>query len=101
MNSGPSAIDAFQYAGSFMLVIALLFGLLWSLKKLQTKVLLRGRPEARIQVVETLSIGPRQKIALLRLNDCEVLVGITPQQMSTLGQWPACAPGHTHAEGGL
>lgn len=98
MNSGPSAIDAFQYVGSFVLVIALLFALLWSLKKLQANALFRGRPEARIQVVDTLSIGPRQKIALLRLNDCEVLVGITPQQMTALGQWPVSAPGTATVE---
>lgn len=89
MNTSPSAIDAFQYAGSFVLVIALLLALLWSLKKLQANALFKGRPEARVRIVETLSLGPRQKIALLRLNDSEVLIGITAQQMTALGQWPA------------
>lgn len=89
MNAAPSALDAFQYVGSFLLVIALLLALLWSLKKLQRQALFRPRPDARLQVVETLAIGPRQKIALLRLNDCEVLVGITAQQMTALAQWPA------------
>ena len=46
------------------------------------------RAEPRIKVLETLAVGPRQKIVLLRLGQREVLVGVTAQQMSALSEWP-------------
>jgi flagellar protein FliO/FliZ len=49
------------------------------------------RAEPRIRIAETLAVGPRQKILLLRINDREVLVGITGQTMCSLSEWP-CAP---------
>jgi len=42
----------------------------------------------RLQIIETVSVGPRQKIALIRVGNHEVLVGITPTQMTSLGQLP-------------
>ncbi len=41
----------------------------------------------RLQIVESLSIGPRQKIALIRVGDNEVMVGITASQITALAQW--------------
>ena len=46
------------------------------------------RAEPRIKVLETLAVGPRQKIVLLRLGQREVLVGVTAQQMNALSEWP-------------
>ena len=42
----------------------------------------------RMKVVETLAVGPRQKIVLLRVAGREVLVGVTAQQMHALADWP-------------
>jgi flagellar protein FliO/FliZ len=49
------------------------------------------RAEPRMRIAETLAVGPRQKIVLLRVNDREVLVGITGQTMCSLSEWP-CPP---------
>ena len=42
------------------------------------------KTERRMKVVETLAVGPRQKIVLLRVAGREVLVGVTAQQMHAL-----------------
>jgi flagellar biogenesis protein FliO len=47
------------------------------------------QPGRRMQIIESLSVGPRQKFALLRVGEHEVLVGITPTQMTSLAHWPA------------
>jgi len=60
MSSAWTFADWLQYLLSFGLVIGLLLALLWTLRKLQNGAVLR-KSFQRMQVVETLSIGPRQK----------------------------------------
>ncbi len=77
-----------QYLLSFALVVGLLVSLLWALKRLQLSPTFTRRDQ-RLRVVETLSLGARTKIALVRCDGREVLVGITPAQITPLGTWRA------------
>jgi flagellar protein FliO/FliZ len=77
-----------QYLLSFALVVGLLLGLLWAIKRLQLSSTFTRR-EQRLRVVETLALGARMKIALVRCDGREVLVGITPAQITPLGSWRA------------
>ena len=97
MASGLGSADLFRMLGSFALVLALMAALLWALRKLQTRMITQGTGR-RMQIIESLSVGPRQKFALLRVGPNEVLVGITPTQMTSLAQWPAdvSSPAPTH-----
>lgn len=84
-NSKPwSLVDIAQYLLSFALVIGLLLALLYALKQWQ-----RANPfvkgEQRLQIVETLSVGPRQKIAIIRCDDQEFVVGLSPQGIQSIG----------------
>ena len=90
MAPGFESADLFRMIGSFALVLAIMAGLLWALRKLQFRLNSQNAGK-RMQVLETLSVGPRQKFALLKVGEHEVLVGITPTQMTSLGQWPASA----------
>jgi len=91
MNNG--FFDWLQYLLSFALVIALLLGCLWALRKLQSgSGLMRAKADARLKIVETLSLGPRQKIALVQLDGQDVLLGITAQSISPLCTTPTSAP---------
>jgi flagellar protein FliO/FliZ len=67
-------------------VIVLLVAVLWVLRRLQGVKGLQGlRPVSRrLSVVEALTVGPRQKLAVVRLDDREVLVGITPSGFTLL-----------------
>jgi flagellar protein FliO/FliZ len=88
MNNG--FFDWLQYLLSFALVIALLLGSLWALRKLQSGGgSLRARTHSRLKIVETLSVGPRQKIALVQLDGQDVLLGITVQSITALNVPPA------------
>jgi flagellar protein FliO/FliZ len=84
MRPAISVLDWLQYALSFALVIGLLLGLLYALRKLQGGQAF-GRKDQRLQVLESLSLGPRQKIALVRVDGLQVLLGITATQITALG----------------
>ena len=96
MATGPSMWDVLQYLLSFAFVIALLLALLWGLRKLQNAQAFARKSTARLQILETVSVAPRQKIALVRWDDREVLVGISAQHMTLLSP-PPCTPAPTAA----
>jgi flagellar protein FliO/FliZ len=81
-------MDVFRVIGSLLLVFGLLAAMLWGLKRLQMRVQ-PGGAGRRLQMLESQSVGPRQKIALVRVGGHEVLLGISPGQINALGQWPA------------
>jgi flagellar protein FliO/FliZ len=88
MATGLSAMDMLRFAGSLVLVLGLLGGLLWALKRMQTGVRPGGGIK-QLEVLEAVSVGPRQKVALVRVGKHEVLVGISPAQLTALGSWSA------------
>jgi flagellar protein FliO/FliZ len=91
MNSVWTLGDWLQYLFSFIFVIGLLLALLWTLRKLQGGSSLLGKNTHRMQTLETLSVGARQKIMLIRVDDREILIGVSAQQMSVLAPWPDAA----------
>lgn len=88
MNAGLNAMDVLRMVGSMVVVIALLLAVLWGLKRIQNQMI-TAQHHGRMQVLESQSIGTRQKIALVRIGEHEVLLGITPTHINALGQWPA------------
>ena len=95
-------MDTLRIIGSLILVFGLMGALLWGLKRMQTQMG-QSLPGRRLQIVESVGVGPRQKIALVRVDGQEVLVGLSPGQMTALGQWPVTgAPaGATDAKAAL
>lgn len=92
MTPGSTLFDWVQYLLSFALVICLLLALLWGLKKLQIRSPLMRRPNARVQVIETIVLGTRQKLALVRIDQREVLIGVTHQVITTIGEMADAPP---------
>jgi flagellar protein FliO/FliZ len=80
--------DILQMLLSFGLVVVLLLVLLHFLKKMQQGQGF-GRSERRMQVVETLGLGARQKVIITRVDDREFLLGVTATDITVLGQWDA------------
>ena len=89
MNTGWTFSDWLQYAFSFALVIGLLLTLLWTLRKMQNGSTLMRKKNQRMHTIETLSVGPRQKILLIQVDGQDVLVGVTAHQMTALSPWPS------------
>ena len=92
------SLGILQYVASFALVVALLVGLLWALKRLQGAKAF-ARREQRLQVVESMSLGARHKVALVRCDHREVLVGITPSGFTLLDVAGVRASAQSSVEG--
>lgn len=86
MPTTGMGIDWFRYALSIGLVLLLLIGLLWILRRLKNMQKI-SKINNKLQLLETINIGPRQKISLLRVGSHQVLVGITVNQLTALGSW--------------
>jgi len=68
---------------SFALVLVLLLGTLWVLRRIGAAGL-RSQAGRRLVVVESLWLGNRQRVVLLRVDDREVLLGVSAQGISRL-----------------
>jgi flagellar protein FliO/FliZ len=68
-----SAASVAQLALSLAAIIALILAVSWALKRLKL-VTVRGRGE--MAVIDQLSLGPRERIVLIRVGESQVLVGV-------------------------
>ena len=90
-NSVLGPMEWMSFGLSFILVL-LTIGALYYLFLRFGLGTMPVKMERRMKVVETLAVGPRQKIVLLRVGGREVLVGVTAQQMHALADWPIDTP---------
>lgn len=81
--------EILKMLASLALVLVLMVALLWALRRLQHKLQTSADPTRQMRLVETLSVGPRQKILLMQVDGQRVLIGVTAQQIQSLGQWSA------------
>jgi flagellar protein FliO/FliZ len=88
MITGWTFSDWLQYAFSFALVIGLLLAVLWGLRKMQSGAIFLRKNAQRLHTIESLSVGPRQKILLIQVDGHDVLVGVTAHQLTALSPWP-------------
>jgi flagellar protein FliO/FliZ len=76
-----------QLALSLAAIIALILAVSWLLKRLKLGTV-RGRGE--ISVIDQLSLGPRERIVLVRVGESQVLVGVSAGGL--VGLTPLAAP---------
>ena len=62
-----------QLALSLAAIVALILAVSWVLKRLKLGTV-RGRGE--IAVIDQISLGPRERIVLVRVGDSQVLIGV-------------------------
>jgi flagellar protein FliO/FliZ len=91
MGAAATSIDWLRVSASMLLVLGLLGALLWMLKRMKNLQLQHKGPPM-LEVLETMSLGPRQKMALVRVGAHLVLVGVTATQFTALGSWDEPAP---------
>lgn len=82
-------VDWLSFVTSFILVIALLGLTLWGLKRFGRMQLQNKSGERSIVIIDSLSLGARQRVVLVESDHHRVLLGVTPQSITGLGQWPA------------
>lgn len=66
-------------------VIALLVGALWLLKRLSAP---RGAAAGVLRVVTGAAVGPRERVVLVEVGDTWLVVGVAPGQVNALHQLP-------------
>lgn len=64
-------------------VLAAIPLVLWALKRLQT-IRPAGGGALPMQVAAQLALGPRERVVMLRVGDRQLLLGVTPQQITLL-----------------
>ena len=52
-----------------------------------------GRREGPLQLLHVIALGPRERLALVKVGDRYLVVGITPTQISTVAQLESIAGG--------
>jgi len=70
-----------QMAFGLAVVIALLFGCLWAIKRLSAP---RGTAGAAMKVLGAVAVGPRERVVLVRLGDKVLVLGVAPGNVQTL-----------------
>lgn len=76
-----------QLSLSLIVVVGLIFGIAWAFRRFRIAGP-RGRGD--IVILDELALGPRERIALIRVGDSQVLVGIGTN--GVVGLEPLAAP---------
>jgi flagellar biogenesis protein FliO len=70
--------------GSLLIVLGCLMAVTWLMKKRAWGV--GGmRSQRRLQIIEKLPLGPRQYLALVRVDGADMLIGISHERITELG----------------
>lgn len=67
------------------IVLAMLFGTLWLLKRLSSP---RGPGSGLMRVVAGISVGPRERVVLLEIGSSWLVLGVAQGHVSTLAEVP-------------
>ena len=75
-----------QVALALALIVALVVGLGFVIKRLNQGGLRQG---GDIKVVASTFLGPKERVLLLEVNDRQILVGVNPNCIQALSEFPA------------
>lgn len=85
-NTASNPINWASFLGNFLLTILAILAVLYLLKLLSKNTYINklSKNKNRLKVLETLSIGPKQKIVLLNFDNHPILIGVTSMNISIL-----------------
>jgi len=79
--------NMYSFMGSFLVVIVLLLGSLFFLRKVYGFKPNKKLNDRYINIVEVLPLNQRQKIILCNVNDQEILLAVSGQSITSLAHW--------------
>jgi flagellar protein FliO/FliZ len=85
VQSAPAAGSLLQTIVSLLLVLALLLGLAWFMKRFGPRAMGGG---ANMRVIGTLSLGGRERIMVVEVADQWIVVGAAPGRVNVLATMP-------------
>jgi flagellar protein FliO/FliZ len=75
----------FQLLAGLVLVVGLIFGSLWLLKRLSSP---RGATAGLLRVLAGTAVGPRERVVLVEIGDEWLILGVAPGSVSALHRLP-------------
>ena len=97
-GGGPGLGTAATMLGGLILVVAVAVALGWAVKRLNARKLLGGKGR-HLEVLETVTIGPRRSLALVRCGTHWLVVGLGERELITVATLPAPVEGPAPAIG--
>lgn len=94
------AIDFFRYFAALLLVLGLIGAAGLATRKFGVPGISAPKAKRRLQIVETLMLSPRQRFLILRRDDVEHLVMVTPSGASVLETGIVPPPAEAAADAG-
>ena len=79
--------NVYSLMGSFLVVIVLLLGALFFLRKVYGFKPNKKLNDRHINIIEILPLNQRQKIILCNVNDQEILLAVSGQSITSLAHW--------------
>jgi flagellar biosynthetic protein FliO len=70
-------------------IVGLIFGVVFVLKRLMPGAVRSAADRVELQILGQLSLGSRQRVCVLRVQDRTLLVGITEGSINTLAELPS------------
>lgn len=89
-SSGPGLGTAATMFGGLVVVVAVAVALGWAVKRLNARKLLGNRGR-HLEVLETVAIGPRRSLALVRCGTHWLVVGMGERELISVATLPAPA----------
>jgi flagellar protein FliO/FliZ len=91
MGLGTVVSSIFAIIIALALVIAMAWGAIWIIKKIQDKQMgVRDdlSPERGMHFIRSMPLGQRERIVLVEVGDRELLLGVTAGSINLLADWP-------------
>lgn len=93
-GSTLSAIGGMVFA--LLIVLALILALAWLLRRLPVSGM---QAQKNLQVVASLSVGPKERLLVIEAGNTQLLIGVTANQISLLHELPTPLPAATQGPG--
>jgi flagellar protein FliO/FliZ len=77
-------LDLLRYFGALLLVLAMVGGAALVARRFGVPGVMRNTADRRLSITETLMLGPRQKLFIVRRDNVEHLVMSTPDGVSVI-----------------
>lgn len=84
-GSGVSAGTYLQAGLALILIIGILFGTAWLMRKVSGG---KGFGQGGMKIIGGVALGPRERIVLVEVGDDWLVIGIVPGQIRTLHRLP-------------
>ena len=95
---GPGALPSGAgLLAAAALLLVLLVAALWALRRGAAGMPWWRTAPRRLHLVEVRALGPRHRVVLMRVDDKEVLIGVSPGQISVIDRWTTAAQPSTAA----